>query len=71
MPPRRKKHDFFLLLIKQILYGGLDDMERRPQYFKQFNPSNGYGSYDDFIFWIQNYLEACEDNPKALISVCR
>ena len=32
--------------IVTILTGGLAGLESRPDYFKQFNPENGYGSYE-------------------------
>jgi len=42
-----------------------------PERFKAFNPSNGWGSYDGLITFVQNYLAACFDNPDADVSVCR
>lgn len=50
---------------------GLADMKARPDHYKQFNASNGWGMYDHFIPWIENYLEACIENPDATISVYR
>lgn len=50
---------------------GLVDLLRRPAHFQQFNPENGWGSYDRFIPWIVDYIKACAANPDAVISVSR
>lgn len=55
----------------QPLSDGLADMRARPEHFKKFNAVNGWGTYDQFIPWIENYLAACEKNPDAAISICR
>lgn len=39
--------------------------------FSQFNPSNGWGSYDSLVRFVKEYLEACEENPDAKVSVSR
>ena len=50
---------------------GLALMESDPPRFEKHNPSNGWGSYEDFVPWIREYLAACEANPNADISVSR
>lgn len=50
---------------------GLTDMILRPTHYKQFNPENGWGTYEGFIPWIAEYLGACSENPEATISVSR
>jgi hypothetical protein len=50
---------------------GIRLMENDPQRFIALNPSNGWGSYDTFLPWLQRYLEACIKNPKAKIYACR
>jgi hypothetical protein len=55
-------------LIKPLM-NGLIDMKIRPEYYKQFNASNGWGLYENFIPWIEKYLEACIDYPNAIIKV--
>jgi len=49
----------------------LKDLRERPEYFKQFNPENGWGDYDGFVQWVSNYLGACVGNPLATIRVSR
>ncbi|KVC83986.1 hypothetical protein [Burkholderia ubonensis] len=50
---------------------GLVDMLRRPAHYHQFNPENGWGSYDGFIPWIVEYIKACAANPDATVHVWR
>ncbi len=45
----------------------LDD----PSKFKNLNPSNGWGSYKDFVPWVKDYLVACETYPEAIIAISR
>ena len=50
---------------------GLDDMRLRPDHYKAFNPSNGWGDYDGFVKWCKAYLDACLEYPQALVRVSR
>ena len=52
------------------LSAGLALMEGDRQRFVSFNSPNGWGSYDDFVPWVRQYLQACRDNPNADVSVC-
>lgn len=53
------------------LIKGLADLKARPEYFKTFNSPNGWGMYEHFVPFVEKYLEACKDNPDALIEVDR
>lgn len=48
---------------------GVALMKKYPERFKKFNAANGWGSYDNFVPWVERYIEACELNPGAKISV--
>lgn len=50
---------------------GLTLMRAEPEKFREFDASNGWGTYDQFVPWIEKYLAACEENPDAVISVSR
>jgi hypothetical protein len=50
---------------------GIKLMEDDPKRFIALNPKNGWGSYDTFLPWLRNYLQACIENPKATIYACR
>lgn len=48
---------------------GLKKLIDDPVYYKQFNPPNGWGNYNDLVIWLEKYIQACEDNPDAEIAV--
>lgn len=50
-----------------VLEVGVERMESDPAKFEALNPENGWGSYERFLPWLKNYLEACKEHPKALI----
>lgn len=54
-----------------ILETGLKDLKNRPSYFKEFNSPNGWGMYEHFVPFVENYLNACRENPDAIINVSR
>lgn len=45
----------------------LDD----PARYKSLNPINGWGSYENLVKFVNNYLNACRATPDANISVSR
>ncbi len=53
------------------LEAGLKLMKDDPGRFKAFEPENGWGKYVNFVPWIEEYLQACRDNPNAFIAVSR
>lgn len=57
--------------IIDILEAGLADLKARPEHFKTFNAENGWGTYGDFIVFVDAYLDACKENPEATIEADR
>ncbi len=57
--------------ISEVIEKGLNDMKSRPEYYKQFDASNGWGTYKDFIPWIEKYLNACKEYPDSIVRVSR
>lgn len=55
----------------QPLSSGLDALKSDPERFKQLNPENGWGTYEGLVQFVENYLEACRQNPQATVSVWR
>lgn len=47
------------------LYRGIRQMERNPLYFRQFDAPNGWGTYDQFLPWLRELKQRCEDYPDA------
>jgi hypothetical protein len=53
------------------LTAGLALLKSDPKRFEQFNSSNGWGMYKNFVPWVEQYLEACKADPDATISISR
>ena len=53
------------------LEGGLERLKADPKYFETFNSPNGWGMYEHFVPFVENYLEACKANPNAEIGISR
>jgi len=57
--------------IAELLDEGWNILLSEPDRFKQFNPSNGWGSYDGLCKFVCDYRNACWNEPDATIEVCR
>ena len=57
--------------IVEILEKGLADLKSRPKHFETFNSPNGWGMYEDFVTFVEKYLEACKEYPDAIIEASR
>jgi hypothetical protein len=57
--------------ITESLEEGLRILRSDPEKFKQYNPENGWGSYDGLCNFVREYLIACLENPEANVQVCR
>lgn len=53
------------------LRNGIAQMKADPERFKKHNSPNGWGLYENFLPWLERYLEACEKYPDAEVSVSR
>jgi hypothetical protein len=53
------------------LQNGLEFLRAEPERFREYNPSNGWGTYEGLIEFVQEYLAACEQYPDAEVSVIR
>lgn len=50
---------------------GLKKLIDDPDYYKQFDPPDDWGNYNDLVIWLEKYIQACEKNPDAVIWVSR
>lgn len=57
--------------IAPVIEAGLQKMKEDPALYKRLDAANGWGTYDQFIPWIEQYLEACKKYPSANVSVWR
>ena len=55
--------------IIEIVEAGLKELKKRSEYFKGFNPENGWGTYEQLVNFTEEYLEACKKYPEAIIRV--
>jgi hypothetical protein len=53
--------------IIEILEKGLSDLVAIPSYFKKFDAENGWGTYEHFVPFVRECLEACKKYPNAKI----
>lgn len=50
---------------------GLSKLVSDPEKFKKFDAKNGWGTYEHFVPWVQQYLEACVAYPDATVEASR
>lgn len=50
---------------------GIAEMIQRPTHYQEFDASNGWGTYHDFLPWLAELLEACREYPESLIKISR
>lgn len=50
---------------------GLELLKGDPDKFKKFNPANGWGTYEQLVDFVAQYLHACIQTPSASVAVCR
>ena len=48
---------------------GVKNMMQFSTRLKEFSASNGWGTYEQFVPWVQQYLDACIEYPDALIEI--
>lgn len=50
---------------------GLRRLREDPDHYRTFNAANGWGLYENFVPFVNNYLDACKANPHAIVRVSR
>jgi len=58
-------------LLIEPLRRAIAKMKANPDKYRAFDSSNGWGTYKNFLPWLEKYLAACEANPDATIEVSR
>jgi len=53
------------------LRSGVARLVTSPNYYKQFNPENGWGEYMNLVEFAIKYIEACQKYPYAALRVSR
>ena len=57
--------------IIEIIEKGLADMKARPKHYEKFNSPNGWGTYHNFVPWIERYLKALKEYPESFVECDR
>ena len=57
--------------IADLLDEGWNTLLSDPERYKEFNPENGWGSYEGLCDFVYKYRNACWDNPDAELRVWR
>lgn len=55
--------------ILPTLETGLTKLRDNPDHFKRFDASNGWGTYSDFVRFVEDVIQACHEFPDAEIWV--
>lgn len=50
---------------------GLARLKAEPERFKKLDSPNGWGTYENFVRFVEDVLQSCKDYPDAKISACR
>jgi len=50
---------------------GLRKLKENPGFYRILESANGWGKYDNFVLWLEEYLKACKNNPDAFVKVNR
>jgi chromosome segregation ATPase len=50
-----------------LLEKGLKELEAKPAKYKTFNPSNGWGKYEDLVNFCYSTLQKCREFPDAVV----
>jgi hypothetical protein len=57
--------------IVKIVEKGLKKLINKPDYYAKFNSPNGWGTYENFVPWVERYLEALKQYPESKVLVDR
>lgn len=55
----------------ELLEEGIALMKADRMRFKVFDSPNGWGLYENFLPWLEEYLAACKEYPDATVSASR
>jgi hypothetical protein len=54
-----------------IIEGGLKKLKENPEQFKPYSAKNGWGTYEQFVPWLEEFLDGCRAYPDGLVEVSR
>lgn len=57
--------------ILPMLEAGVKLLQDYPDFYRTFDSPNGWGTYVNFLPWLERYRDACREYPEAKIEVSR
>lgn len=57
--------------IIEPLMSGLENLKNNREYYEYFNSPNGWGTYEQFVPFVEEILNNCRKFPDAIIQVDR
>jgi len=57
--------------IAELLDEAWNILLSEPEYYKLFDPENGWGSYEGLVDFVYTYRNACRENPDAELRISR
>lgn len=54
-----------------VVEKGLAKLKAKPAYYKKYDSPNGWGLYEHFVPFVKEYLKACKQFPKSVVTVSR
>ena len=60
-------HKVFAHDIIPVIENGLNDLKARPDHFRKFDSPNGWGTYENFVPFVEEYLCAKRSYPDAIV----
>lgn len=48
---------------------GLQELKNKPDYYKQFNASNGWGLYEHFVPFVEKVINCIKEHPDSWVEV--
>ena len=57
--------------ISPLIREGLNKINADPEHYKKFDSPNGWGLYKHFVSFVEEYLEALEKYPNAVVTCDR
>lgn len=54
-----------------VLEAGLTKMHNNPDYFKQFNAPNGWGTYENAVKWLTDLIVEFKAYPEGVIGISK
>lgn len=62
------------ILAKELIpaiENGLKALKADPKGYKKFDSPNGWGLYENFVPFVEDYLNACKEYPEAIVKTDR